>query len=157
MTSHTWHSEINKQEPVARTHHTTSSKKTTCLVFIIVMLCVIIGLEFSMYGSSKMNRQNKCSFSCQQWRNVMRCLWLEGRRDGVIVASLQQTQRQSGLLASLHTLLIVPPPQGQTVKRLSLFWKACDPCCLIRLILHTPVPSLIPVPFVSFSPFNVST
>lgn len=100
----------HKQEPVARTHRTTSSKKTTCLVFIIVILCVIIGLWNSPYMVPlKMNRQNKCSFSCQQWRNVMKCLWLEERRDGVIVASLQQTQDTSGLLASLHTLLIVPP------------------------------------------------
>lgn len=66
-------------------------------------------MEFSVHGSSEMNRQNKHSFSCQQWGNVMKCLWLEERRDGVIVAPLQQTQRQSGLLASLHTLLIVPP------------------------------------------------
>lgn len=112
----------HKQEPVARTHHTTSSKKTTCLVFIIVILCVIIGLWNSPYMVPlKMNRQNKCSFSCQQWRNVMKCLWLEERRDGVIVASLQQTQRHIRPVGFLTHSANCSSSQGQTVKRLSLF------------------------------------
>lgn len=107
----------HKQEAVARTHHATSSKKTTCLVFVIVILCVIIGLWNSPYMVPlKIER-----VQLQQWRNVMKFLRWEERRDVAIVASLQQTQRQIRPDGFLTHSANCSSSQGQTVKRLSLF------------------------------------